>query len=227
MLKIGHRGASGYAPENTLASFKKAVEIGVDGVELDVRITKDGELVVIHDAWVNRITNGWGRVSEKTLNELKQLDAGNGEKIPTLQEVLDLINRKVQVHIELKGKNTARPVAKIIEEYIKKKGWKYNDFFVSSFNHNELMIFKRKIPQIKIGALIVGVFIHYDRYIALGAYSINMWSKLVRKPVVENAHKRGLKVFVYTVNSEEEMERMKNLGVEGIFTNFPDRMKVK
>src|ERR1700691_2371330 len=99
MLVIAHRGASGYEPENTLASFKKALEIGVDGIELDVHLSKDGNVMVIHDSWVNRTTNGIGRVENKTLKELQKLDAGNGEKIPTLQEVLDVINRKVLINI--------------------------------------------------------------------------------------------------------------------------------
>lgn len=104
MLRIAHRGASGYAPENTLAAFKKALEFDIDVIELDVHLTKDNHLVVIHDKTVNRTTDGKGKVADKTLAELQKLDAGNGEKIPTLQEVLDLVNRKALVSIEIKGK---------------------------------------------------------------------------------------------------------------------------
>ncbi len=94
MITIGHRGASGYEPENTLVSFKKALALGVDAVELDVHLSKDGYVVVIHDKWVNRTTNGMGLIAHKTFNEFKKLDAGNGEKIPTLPEVLELVDRK-------------------------------------------------------------------------------------------------------------------------------------
>ncbi len=102
MLRIGHRGAKAYAPENTLASFKKALEIGVDAVELDVRKTKDTQLVVIHDADVKRTTNGEGLVNDFTLKEIKSFDAGGGEKIPTFEEALDFLDKKVKVFVELK-----------------------------------------------------------------------------------------------------------------------------
>src|SRR6056297_2287931 len=104
VLKIGHRGAMGYEPENTLRSFKKAIELNVDMVELDVYVCSSGELVVIHDDKVDKTTNGKGYVSEKSFDELRKLDAGMGEKIPTLQEVLDLIDKRAKVNIELKGK---------------------------------------------------------------------------------------------------------------------------
>jgi glycerophosphoryl diester phosphodiesterase len=102
MLRIGHRGARAYAPENTLTSFRKALKIGVDAVELDVRKTKDNQLVVIHDADVKRTTDGEGLVSELTLNEIKGFSAEQGEKIPTLEEAFDLLDKKVKVFVELK-----------------------------------------------------------------------------------------------------------------------------
>lgn len=225
MLVFAHRGASGYAPENTLASFKKALEQGVDGIELDVHLSQDGEVVVMHDSLVNRTTNGAGRISNKSLEELKKLDAGNGEKIPTLQEVLDLVAEKALVNIELKGKGTARVVAVIIQEYVQKKKWKYADFLVSSFHHQELKEFERLLPQVRIGALIIGVFVNYDTYIKdFSAYSINIWSKFVRKSIVKKAHEKGLKIIVYTVNDAKEIRRMKELGVDGIISNYPDRV---
>ena len=136
MLRIGHRGACGYEPENTLRSFNHAIQLGVDIVELDVHICQSGEIMVIHDIKVDRTTNGTGFVGDKTLDELKTLDAGKGEQIPTLQEVLDQINRRVKVNIELKGNSTAKPVLKLLEKYIKEAGWSYNDFLISSFNRD-------------------------------------------------------------------------------------------
>ena len=224
MKKFGHRGAGGYEPENTLASFKKAIELGVDAIELDVHSLKDGTLVVIHDKKVNRTTNGYGYISKKTIEEIKLLDAGNGEKIPTLQEVLDLVNRKVQVNIELKGKNTAFPVSILINEYVRKKNWKYSDFMVSSFNLHELLVFKKLLPKVRIGVLIIGFILQFDKYVALGAHSVNIWSKLVRKSAVEKAHKYGLKLFAYTVNNKSEIAKMKDMGVDGVFSDYPDRI---
>ncbi len=118
MLKIGHRGAMGYAPENTLGSFAKALELGVDGIELDVHVCKSGEVVVIHDERVDRTTNGKGQVKEMTLKELKELDAGKGERIPTLEEVLDFVDRRAFIDIELKAEGIGNSVADIVRKYI-------------------------------------------------------------------------------------------------------------
>lgn len=225
MLTIGHRGAKGYKSENTLSSIQKALELGVDAVEFDVHISKDDAVVLMHDKTVNRTTKGSGLVSHKTLQELQQLDAGNGEKIPTLQEALNLINKKVQVIIELKVKGSAQLVADIIKEYVSKKGWRYDDFFVSSFNHDELRVFKKLLPEVKIGALIVGLFINYDQYLSFDAYSINLYKLFATKSVVEKAHEKGLKVFVYTVNNPDEVEKLKSIGVDGIISDYPDRIK--
>jgi len=226
MIIFAHRGASGYQSENTLASFKKALEIGVDGIEFDVHLSKDGHVVVIHDSSIFRTTKRLGFIKNKSLADLKKLDAGKGEQIPTLQEVLDLVNKKAKAQIELKGKGTALPVAKIINEYVQKKKWKYNDFLVSSFNHKELREFKKLLPQIRTGALIIGIKIQFDKYKnELNAYSINMWCPFVRKSVVDEAHRRGLKIFAYTVNSKKEIKRMREIGVDCIFTNYPDRAK--
>ncbi len=133
MLRIGHRGACGYEPENTLRSFNRALQLRVDMVELDVHVCRSGEIVVIHDSKVDRTTGGTGYVADKTLDELRTLDAGKGEKIPTLQEVLTLVNRKVKVNIELKGTGTAKPVFQLLEKHVRELGWSYGDFLISSF----------------------------------------------------------------------------------------------
>tara|TARA_Y100000034_G_C6847047_1_gene383826 strand:+ start:359 stop:1036 length:678 start_codon:yes stop_codon:yes gene_type:complete len=225
MLKIGHRGAMGYEPENTLASFRKAVELKVDIAELDVYKCKTGELVVIHDDRVDRTTDGKGYVIEKTFEELRSLDAGKGEKIPTLREVLDLIDRKVRINIELKGTKTAKPVHELIKEYIKGKGWKEDDFLVSSFDHYELRDFIKLGSNIRIGALITGIPIGYSNFAKkVNAYSVNLSVEFVNQKFVDDAHKNGFKVMVWTVNDKEDIERVEQLGVDGIFSNFPDRI---
>lgn len=224
-LKIGHRGAAGYAPENTLSSFKKALELDVDAVELDVYACKTGELVVIHDDKVDRTTDGKGYVVSKNFEELRALNAGNGQKIPLLEEVLDLIGNKVIVNVELKGGDTAESVSKIIGRYIKEKNWNKDNFFVSSFNHPELKKFKELMPEIKIGAIIVGIPEAYAEFAEkLGANSVNLSVEFINQEFVDDAHKRGLKVFVWTVNDIDDIERMKALAVDGIFSSFPDRL---
>ena len=223
--KIGHRGAMGYEPENTLISFKKALDLNVDMTELDVYVCKTGELVVIHDDKVDRTTNGIGYVVEKTFDELRQLDAGKGEKIPTLSEVLDLIDKKIQINIELKGTGTARPVYELLEYYVKNKEWQYDDFLISSFNHYELKEFNTLNPNIKIGALITGIPIGYAEFAEkVNSSTVNPDIEFINKEFVDDAHNRGLDVYVYTVNDLDDIEKMKSLGVDGIFSNFPDRL---
>ncbi|MDZ7798191.1 MAG: glycerophosphodiester phosphodiesterase family protein [Patescibacteria group bacterium] len=223
MFKIGHRGAAGYAPENTLASFQKALDLKVDMIELDVYQCHSEELVVMHDDKVDRTTNGHGYVWEKTLKELKKLEAVAGEKIPTLRQVLDLIDKKVPVNIELKEENTAQSVAQIINQY-KNKGWSDEDFIISSFNHIELQKIKKLQPKIKIGALLCGMPADYATLAEkMGTYSINPNLEFINQEFVDDAHARGLKIFVWTVNDKDDIERMKNLGVDGLFSNYPDR----
>ncbi|MBT3356504.1 glycerophosphodiester phosphodiesterase [bacterium] len=225
VTKIGHRGAMGYAPENTLKSFKKALELNVDAIELDVYICKSGELVVIHDDKVNRTTNGKGYVAEKTFKELRALDAGEKEKIPELKEVFDLVNKKVNINIELKATGTAKPVYELIELYIKEKSWKYEHFLISSYNHYELREFNRLSPNIKIGALLTGIPIGFAEFAEkINASSVNLCADFINKEFIDDAHNRGLKVYVETVNDLDDIGRMKALGVDGIFSNFPDRL---
>jgi glycerophosphoryl diester phosphodiesterase len=152
MIVIGHRGSAGNEPENTLRSIVRAVEDGADVVELDVHLTKDGRLAVIHDAEVNRTTNGKGKVAEMTLEELGLLDAGKGEKVPSLEEAIEAVDQRIPINIELKALGTAQAVRDLIEFYVT-EGWNRRDFMVSSFEHNELHFFSSIAPDVKIGVL--------------------------------------------------------------------------
>lgn len=223
MQIIAHRGASGYEPENTLASFEKAIELGADMIELDVYVLKSGELVVIHDSTVNRTTNGSGHVTRFTLEELRRLDAGNGQKIPLLREVFDLVDKRVAINIELKGAHTAHPVAQLLTEYMTIHGWSANLFLVSSFKHAELQQFMWLLPNIHAGALYKSnpnslSLISHNRHL----YATNLNASFVNTKSVDTAHSRGTKVYVYTVNTPAEAARMQAMHVDGIFTNYPD-----
>lgn len=225
VLKIGHRGAMGHEPENTLLSFRKALALNVDAIELDVYVCKTGEVIVMHDDKVDRTTNGKGYTEDKTFDELRQLDAGKGELVPTLEEVLDIIDKKVIVNIELKGKDAALATIQVIKEHIKTKGWAESDFMVSSFDHHELNKFKQHYPEISIGALIEGVPLSYSECaVQLQADSVNLSLDFINQDFVNDAHEKGLKVYVWTVNEYDDIAKVKALGVDGIFSNFPERL---
>jgi glycerophosphoryl diester phosphodiesterase len=225
-ILIAHRGASAIEPENTLAAFKKALEFPcIKMIELDVYAIPSGELMVIHDDTVDRTTNGKGYVMESSFKHLRSLDAGGGgkhEKIPTLNEVLDLIDRQVKVNIELKGENTAEPVKKLVQEYLA-KGWKHGDFLISSFSREELWKFKEPMPGIPVGVLFDGKPPGYAEYAeGIKAYSIHPSVKFANKEMVDDAHRRGMKVFCWTLKKAGEIERMRKLGVDGMFVNDPE-----
>ena len=225
LLKVGHRGAMGYAPENTLLSFQKAMKLGVDMIELDVHVCKSGELVVIHDETVDRTTNGHGYIAEMNLQELQKLDAGKGEHIPTLREVLKFIDRKVKINIELKGKKTAQPTCKVIQEYVRDRLWQNDDFLVSSFDYDELKVCREPSLSIALGILISEQEFNYAEITKeLGAKAVIPEYLLVNEKYVNDAHERGLQVMVWTVNEKNNIARMKQMGVDGIISNYPDRL---
>ena len=225
-LHIGHRGAAGYAPENTLASFQKALDLNVDMIEFDVHKSKNGKIVVIHDDAVDKITNGSGKVGELTLKELKKLDAGMGERIPTLTEVLDLIDGKIKINIEIKARNATKGVVKIIEKYVQ-RNYTYENFLVSSFDYRNLIKVRLLNSKIPLGIITKRKLIFLNLLFAqlINAYSINILYTSVSEKIIKEAHALGLKVFVWTVNKPRDIKRMKKLGVDGIFSNYPDRIK--
>ena len=221
MLCIGHRGAMGHEPENTLSSIRKALELGAPFVEVDV-YSVDGELIVFHDDRLERTTNGSGYVLDQTFEHLRTLDAGNGQLIPTLKEVCDEVDRRAGINIELKGPATAVPVVELIRD-LERENWDLNSVLVSSFNHRELAETKRLDPRIQIGALICGLPVDDSKFAAdLGAISVHPALEFVDQRFIDDAHARELRVYVYTVDHPEDIQRMRNLGVDGVFTNFPE-----
>lgn len=226
MKIIGHRGACGYEPENTLRSIRKALELNVDMIECDVYLLPSGELVVMHDYRVDRTTNGSGQVQQYDYAALRLLDAGQGEKVPTLQEVLDVINGKVKINIELKGPHTALPVAEVIGSYLQKPRWSQDCFLVSSFDHHELKRFKKVQPHTDIAALEHTIPLSYAAFPeALGAVAVVANHEFLSQEYVDDAHRRGLEIYVYTVNFADDAQRMVELGVDGIFSNYPDSIR--
>ncbi|WP_367756788.1 glycerophosphodiester phosphodiesterase [Flavobacterium sp. WC2430] len=225
MLKIGHRGAKGHKPENTLIGFQKAIDLHANRIELDVHLSLDNELMVIHDETVDRTTDGKGFVSEFSLPELKRFLINKEHHIPTLSEVLKLIDQKCDINIELKSFETADKVVDLIEKYVSEKNWIYSQFLVSSFDWNAL----QKVAA--ANALIpIGVITETDLDLALAfakviqAKSIHPYFHLLNKENTAQLQEKGFQVFPWTVNETEDIKRIKTYQVDGIISDFPDRL---
>lgn len=221
MLKIGHRGAKAYEPENTLRSFKRALELGVDAVELDVRQTKDGELVVIHDPTVDKTTNGKGAVNELTSKEIRQFVAEKDEKIPTLEETLDFLDKRARILIELKETGYESKVVNIIED----KGLTGN-VIVISFHENALRKIKELNNKIETGLIYVKHKNPIKAAQELKASYLLPLYHFVHTANVQKAHENGLKVIVWTINKPKEVTEYLKKGVDGITSDKPDILKI-
>ena len=222
---IGHRGAAALAPENTLLSIDTAIRLGVPWVEFDVQLhPTSGELLLLHDLTLNRTTNGRGLMVDQPYEALRALDAGRGQQIPTLHEALDLIEQRVGVNIELKtAEGTGEAVAGVLRQYLD-AGWPAEHFLVSSFHLPELWEFHQAAPEIPVGVLLGGVPLDWAGCATeLQATSVNLSSEFVDPRLVADAKAHGRKVYVYTVNDPAEMRTLRALGVDGVFTDYPDR----
>lgn len=229
---IGHRGACAHAPENTLASFKLAVEHGADYVELDAKLSADGEVMVIHDQTVDRTTEGTGRVNQLTFEQLKRLDAGSrfdkqyaGEKIPTLDEVFKAVGKDVKINVELTNyasKNDAL-VEKTVEVVMANK--MEQRVLFSSFAPVNLKRVHALLPQAPVAILclpgIAGLFSRSSLMIELSPDIVHPYLTDINAKYIAKEHKRGRKLNVWTVNEDKNLRRLFSLGVDGIFTDDP------
>ncbi|MCK4813627.1 MAG: glycerophosphodiester phosphodiesterase [Candidatus Marinimicrobia bacterium] len=222
---IAHRGASGYAPENTLAAFKAALDMKVDAVECDVQICRSGEVVVFHDRRLKRITGERGKVKRKKLACLRRLDAGNGEHIPTLKEVLNLLDARLGINVELKSKRCAVSTAQIIRNSIRTGSWKPDDFFVSSMRYREIRRFHEIYPEIPTALLYNKKPRRLKKRIkVLGAFAVHLKIDHIRQARIQRIHNYNLKVYVWTVDDLQTANKLRSEGVDGFFSNYPDRL---
>ncbi|MGR1196719.1 glycerophosphodiester phosphodiesterase [Aeromonas hydrophila] len=223
MQIIAHRGASGLAPENTLKAIRLALALGAGAIEIDVQLA-DGELWVFHDRRLERCTNGGGVLTAQSRAYLASLDAGEREGIPTLWQVMEAIAGQAELHIELKGSQTADEVARLTRRAEAELGFAPTQWVVSSFHHPELARFAALRPDIRLGALTSTIPLTLAKFAAeLGAWSLNCDVDFVDQSLVQDAHDRGLKVLVYTVDEPADQAMLAAIGVDGIFTNRPDR----
>ncbi|WP_085504912.1 glycerophosphodiester phosphodiesterase [Thalassobacillus devorans] len=236
VLNIAHRGASGYAPENTMAAFEKSVEMKADMFELDVQMSKDGELVVIHDTTVDRTTDGTGSVKDLTLEELKSLDAGSwfgesftGETIPTLSEVLDEYRGRTGILIELKSPSLYPGIEQKVAEELTARNLdkpENEKIIVQSFNHESMQKFHELLPQVPVGVLLgyspEGISDEQlDRYKAYADY-VNPSKSMVDASLVERIHDYNMKTHPWTVRDRESANFLLEAGADGIITDYPD-----
>ncbi|MCD1258296.1 glycerophosphodiester phosphodiesterase [Paenibacillus athensensis] len=233
-LVIGHRGAAGEAPENTLASFRLALAQGADGLELDVHLSNDGEIVVCHDATLDRTTDGSGRIGELRLEEIRRCDAGawfhesfRGERVPVLAEVLELTPPGVLLNIEVKdAEGSAGAIIDPLLERVNRQG-RLRDVVFSSFDHKCMRELKRREPTARIGLLYAANLADHAGYAALlgvAVHSLHPDYRLIGRDDVAAAVAAGLCVYPYTVNRIEALRDMIACGVTGIITDFPARL---
>jgi glycerophosphoryl diester phosphodiesterase len=231
-LKIwAHRGASGYAPENTIKAFQMAVDMGADGVELDVQMTRDGQLVVIHDEKIDRVSDGTGSVRDYTLGELKHFDfskthpeCGRAE-IPTLKEVYELQkDTNLEINVELK-------TGVIFYDHIEERVLELTEYmgmqdriWYSSFNHYTISRLNSMRNNLRTGILYVdGIYKPYDYASSVGAIALHpSVNNLKYENLIEETHAKGMKIHVWTVNTEEQMRMCEEKNVDAVITNYPD-----
>lgn len=218
MKFFAHRGALADGPENTLMAIDMALATGAEAIEIDV-IEHQGRLLVHHDLSVDRTTNGTGLLAEHSLAELRQLDAGLGQRIPFLEEVLLLVGNRATINIELKGKGTAGLLAVLLlqEPYQSLKG----NILVSSFDHVELLRFQQSCPDVALGMLLYGAVLSLPAVIGpLKLSSLHLSDEFIDHGLIREAKMLGLAVYIYTVNQLSQLKALNELGIDGVFTDY-------
>ncbi len=219
-LRIGHRGAAGHAPENTLAAIRAGLSLGVDYVEVDIQRTRDGRLIVMHDESVDRTTNGTGMVSEMTWQVLQHLDAGHGEHVPTLEAVLDAANRHAGVMLEIKAAGIGPDVYRVVQA-LQFSG----PVIYASFLHPEIAAIRATDAQATTLALIEGITTPSAAFaLEAKATIVGMDIESATHSFVAALHHAGLQVFVYTANQPQQIEHALHLNVDGIISDYPERI---
>ncbi|MBW1992680.1 MAG: glycerophosphodiester phosphodiesterase [Deltaproteobacteria bacterium] len=218
MYIMGHRGAPAYEPENTLRSLRRALELGADAVEIDLQLSKDGHLVVIHDDTVDRTTDGTGRVRDLTWAELRRLDAGKGERLPSLGEVVELVRGRAHLVVEIKDPDAAPPLLQFFRERRL-----FDAAHVISFWHPVVKALKEQEPRLRTGVLLVGCPADPAGLArAARAEALVLHYAYVTRELVAQAHDHGLLVYVWNIDDPDTLKPYLDMNLDGIGSNRPD-----
>ncbi len=222
MRLIAHRGGAALGPENTLAAVRRSLAVGAAWLEVDIYVV-EGQLLVFHDERLERTTNGSGRLLDHSLAQLRALDAGVGEPIPLLQEVLATAAGRAGLNIEIKGRGCAAPLAALLHQEVAEGRWRWDELLVSSFAPEELRAVRALLPLLPLGLLYEAPAPDWrEQAAALGARSLHIALPHVDRALVEAVHRAGLNLLVYTVNTADDLARLAQLGVDGVFSDYPD-----
>ena len=218
-LRIGHRGAAGHEPENTLRSIERAIDLGVDLVEIDLQTTRDGYIVVAHDKRVDRTTDGTGYVTRMSLAELRRFDAGKGERIPTLQEVLDLTTGRVGLMLEFITPRIAEKVVDLVRQNFS------GEVIYASFLHAEVASVRRLSPAASTLALLEGIPVRPTAFAKDAEVThVGLSMESITESFVSQLREDGLQVFVYTANDPRDIRWLREMEVDGIISDYPERI---
>jgi glycerophosphoryl diester phosphodiesterase len=218
-IRIGHRGAAGHEPENTLRSIDRAIEVGADLAEVDIQITRDGHLVLLHDKRVDRTTNGSGYLCEMSLEEVQSLDAGKGEHIPTLEHVLMFASGRIGLMLEIITPGIAGPVVKLVHQAFK------GTVIYASFLHAEMVNVRRLSPDAATLALIEAVPFRPTAFARdAGVTHVGLAIDSITSDFISSLKEEGLKVFAYTANDPRDISWLRRLNVDGIISDYPERL---
>ncbi|WP_460231275.1 glycerophosphodiester phosphodiesterase [Aurantivibrio plasticivorans] len=221
---FAHRGGRSIGVENALETIEKALALGVDGVEIDIWLA-GGQLIVTHDRRLGRTVKGEGSLLKLSTDEVASLRHYDDSPVATLKEVLELIGQRARLNIEIKGPGCASPIVELLTNYCQQSNTPLDNYIISSFDHRQLQQVKQRLPDVPIGALVDGILLDLAACAeSLGAISLHAAIDFLSDELIDDAKNRGLKVYVYTVNEVDDFEDLMNRGVDGVFTDFPERL---
>ncbi|HWV16527.1 MAG TPA: glycerophosphodiester phosphodiesterase [Cellvibrio sp.] len=228
LMCIAHRGGplvnNNPLPENSLAAIARALTLGVDAIEIDIWQV-EGELLVTHDRRLGRVVSGQGIITDVSLAYLRQQHLENGETLPSLQQVLELVGSRALLNIEIKGANSVPALKEMLDSFCRERQQSYEQYIISSFDHQQLYQCLQLLPQVRRAALIEGIPLDYARCCdALKAYSFNTHLSFLSRELLQDARNRGLQNWVYTANHADDWTWLQSLGVDAVFTDRPDEL---